>query len=144
MNKQGERIKFIELYNDSMRSYKKYKKDYLIISFIHYEFKKVNPDFNENLISAKLHDIINTYRVKHNKRFDKEKYVACAFVWENINEYLLSIFSILSENKILGNEPYNNLGTSLSEIGNLIDELSIGHLMVNKFNIKNLLKRLSG
>ena len=142
MFEENKKLEFIELFNDSLGIYEKYKRDYLLVSFIHYEFKKSNPDLDNRFISAKLNDIINTYRRKKKTEFDKEKYIACTFVWENLNQYLLTLFSYLSYNKVMGNDPFHNLNTSIGKTEKLINVLNIGHLAINKINIKKFLKKV--
>ena len=139
---KNDRDNFIKRYNHCLDSYKEYKRDYLLVSFIHYQFKKDNPDFDPTLLNAKLQVIINKYRVKKNPKFDKEKYVECSFVWENINDYLLSVFSIISENRIKDNPLDENLDISFDELDNIIDELNLSGVNISGEKIKKVIKKL--
>ncbi len=86
---KNDRNSFINRYKHCLDTYRKNKRDYLIVSFMHYQYKKDNPDVDKAQLDAKLKVIINKYRVRKNPKFDNEKYVECSFVWENINDYLL-------------------------------------------------------
>ena len=134
--------KFIKQFNECFFDYKKFKKDYLLVSLLHYQFKKENPDISKDLINSKLKILINTYRVKRNKNFDHDKYAACNFIWENLNQYLTNVFSLVSEKKLKGSYVEDFDKQLLNDIEKILDDLSIGISTKGSKKIQNMINRL--
>ena len=138
----SEQEKFVLRYVDCFEVYKKYKKDYLLVSFLHYQFRKENPEISKELLDSKLKVIINTYRAKRNNIFDKEKYISCNFVWENINNYLLNIFSIIGEKKLNDDSLDEFDKNYLNNVEMIISEMSMDINTKSSKKIKETLRRL--
>lgn len=135
--------KFITQFNDCFVEYKKYKKDYLLVSLLHYQFKKENPDVSKDLLDSKLKILINTYRVKRNKNFDPERYSACNFIWENLNQYLTNVFALVSEKKLKDTYLEDFDKQYLEDIENILDELNIGINTNSSKKIQNIINKLN-
>ena len=134
--------KFITQFNNCFVEYKKYKKDYLLVSLLHYQFKKENPEFSKDLLDSKLKILINTYRVKRNKNFDHEKYSACNFIWENLNQYITNVFALVSEKKLKDTYLEDFDKQYLDDIENILDDLNIGINTNSSKNIQKIINKL--
>tara|TARA_Y100000817_G_scaffold284072_1_gene250408 strand:- start:250 stop:666 length:417 start_codon:yes stop_codon:yes gene_type:complete len=132
--------KFLSDYEDSYSIYKDFKKDFFIVSIAHIKFKNKNPKLKKKLIDDKLEIIINTYRASNNNDFDKNKYIQCSFVWENINEYLNTILMKIAEKKVL--DEYDDITEKkfINKLTSFLNEMKFDISKTKNNTLKKYLK----
>ena len=141
MNKS---LNFISMYNESLKVYEDYKKDFLGISILYMKFLTDNKNLDNELKKVKLNKLINTYSIQKNHKFKIETYNRCKIVWTKLNQFLetniwLAVNALENSENIKSKDDAKHY---CDNIDNVIIKLGLKNINVYGNSVINILNSL--
>ena len=137
-------LKFIRLFDESLKVYQDFKKDFLCVDVLYMNFIKENKNISDELKKAKLNKLVNTYSIQKNHKFKMDTYNKCKLVWTELDQYLetniwLVVNALEDTNNINARADANQY---YENINNVISTLGLEKINIYGNSIMNILQSL--